>query len=58
MKAAKHDAAGRLLAKNVRCRWCGKQPVRAKRGRIQEHVTPGNARCVGSGQPAAPGAAQ
>jgi hypothetical protein len=35
----------------VRCPWCGKQPVQVKRGRIVSHVTPGNSRCVGVGQP-------
>lgn len=46
----KHDSQGRNLANFARCPWCSKQ-VKLKRGRIQEHVTPGNVRCVGIGQP-------
>ncbi len=37
----------------LRCFWCGKQPVPVKRGRLSSHVTPGNQKCIGIGQPAA-----
>jgi hypothetical protein len=35
----------------VRCLWCGKQPVSIKRGRLASHVTSGNQKCLGIGQP-------
>lgn len=34
----------------VRCLWCGRQPVRLKRGRLVSHLTPGGQKCVGIGQ--------
>lgn len=39
-------------ANYARCPWCGRQPIKLKRGRIQSHLTPGGTRCVGVGQPA------
>lgn len=35
----------------VRCRWCGKQPVPVKRGRLASHLTAGGVKCNGIGQP-------
>lgn len=36
----------------VRCRWCSRQPVAIKRGRLVSHLTPGGLKCPGVGQPA------
>lgn len=35
------------------CPWCGRKPVPIKNDRVAPHVTPGNLKCVGAGQPAA-----
>jgi len=35
----------------LRCPWCGKRPVPTKRGRLASHVTAGNIKCIGIGQP-------
>lgn len=37
---------------NLKCPWCQKKPVPIKNGRLASHVTAGNQKCLGIGQPA------
>lgn len=34
----------------TRCPWCGKQPVKIKRGRLSSHLNPGGVKCFAIGQ--------
>jgi hypothetical protein len=35
----------------MKCPGCGRDKMKAHKGRVPEHVSPGNVRCIWSGQP-------
>jgi hypothetical protein len=39
------------MKSKIKCPWCGKIVEWSKAGNLKPHLSPGQTRCVGSGQP-------